>query len=418
MCSRSSAGASGGDLPDEVRTYADLHANANRIAAALIAHGMAPGDRFALVMRNHPEFVETMIAVVDHRLRVRAHRPTHARREAGVYAAPVRCRGVICADYCVAQVDAVRASVPALKWILALTTGEASEPSSAWRIPTSLNEALAQPAPTVDVRLSGLDDPLQIIYTSGTTGDPKGVVFANARFGAFALVGMLFGYRADDRPYTGLSLTHGNAQAVTLGPSLHMGLRAVFSRRFTKTRLWDICRRYGCTTFSMLGGMATAIYSEPPRPNDADNPVRMVLDAGMPGALTADFERRFGVQVLEWYGAVEGGLALKPIGEGPLADDELALLAKAVGHPARVRILRILSRKEARVCSQIVGELPLAQSTVSEHLRILKEAGLIRSREDGPRIGYCINYPVLRRLKGAGGFRLVSSKVDSEMRER
>ena len=93
----------------------------------------------------------------------------------------------------------------------------------------------------------------------------------------------MLGYQADDRPYTGLSLTHGNAQAVTLGPSLHMGLRAVFSRRFTKSRLWDICRRYGCTTFSMLGGMATAIYSEPPRANDADNPVRMVIDAGMPG---------------------------------------------------------------------------------------------------------------------------------------
>lgn len=89
---------------------------------------------------------------------------------------------------------------------------------------------------------------------------------------------------------------------------------------------------------------------------------------------------------------------LRPV-EGPEADEELALLAKAAGHPARVRILRILSRKEARVCSQIVGELPLAQSTVSEHLRILKEAGLIRAREDGPRVGYCIQYPALRRFK-------------------
>jgi ArsR family transcriptional regulator, arsenate/arsenite/antimonite-responsive transcriptional repressor len=91
-------------------------------------------------------------------------------------------------------------------------------------------------------------------------------------------------------------------------------------------------------------------------------------------------------------------LDLRPV-EGTAADDELAILAKAVAHPARVRILRLLSRKEARVCSQIVGELPLAQSTVSEHLRILKEAGLITSREDGPRVGYCINAPVLRRFK-------------------
>jgi ArsR family transcriptional regulator len=85
--------------------------------------------------------------------------------------------------------------------------------------------------------------------------------------------------------------------------------------------------------------------------------------------------------------------------EGAEADEALAKLAKAIGHPARVRILRMLSRKEARVCSQIVDELPLAQSTVSEHLRILREAGLVRSSQDGPRVGYCINFDGLRRLK-------------------
>lgn len=85
--------------------------------------------------------------------------------------------------------------------------------------------------------------------------------------------------------------------------------------------------------------------------------------------------------------------------EGAAADDELARLAKAIGHPARVRILRMLSRKEARVCGQIVDELPLAQSTVSEHLRLLKDAGLVRSSQDGSRIGYCINFDGLRRLK-------------------
>lgn len=85
--------------------------------------------------------------------------------------------------------------------------------------------------------------------------------------------------------------------------------------------------------------------------------------------------------------------------EGAEADEELAKLAKAIGHPARIRILRMLSRKEARVCSQIVDEFPLAQSTVSEHLRILKEAGLVRSSQDGPRVGYCIDFDGLRRLK-------------------
>lgn len=94
--------------------------------------------------------------------------------------------------------------------------------------------------------------------------------------------------------------------------------------------------------------------------------------------------------------AVEVGLQTL---EGPEADEQLAKLAKAIGHPARVRILRLLSRKEARVCSQIVDELPLAQSTVSEHLRILKEAGLVRCSQDGMRVGYCIDFDGLRRLK-------------------
>lgn len=84
-------------------------------------------------------------------------------------------------------------------------------------------------------------------------------------------------------------------------------------------------------------------------------------------------------------------------------DDELAALAKAIGHPVRVRILRSLVCGDSRVCRDIVAELPLAQSTVSEHLRILKEAGLIRSREAGPRVLYCINPDAVHRLKALIG---------------
>jgi DNA-binding transcriptional ArsR family regulator len=93
---------------------------------------------------------------------------------------------------------------------------------------------------------------------------------------------------------------------------------------------------------------------------------------------------------------------LRPI-EGSEADDELATLAKAIGHPARVQILRILARKDACVCGDIVEELPLAQSTVSQHLKVLKEAGLIRGDVDGPRVCYCIEPHTLRRLKALMG---------------
>ena len=85
--------------------------------------------------------------------------------------------------------------------------------------------------------------------------------------------------------------------------------------------------------------------------------------------------------------------------EGPAADEEFAAFAKAVSHPIRVRILRMLARKEARMCSHIVDELPLAQSTVSEHLRILKGAGLVRANENGLRVSYCIVPSAMKRFK-------------------
>lgn len=84
---------------------------------------------------------------------------------------------------------------------------------------------------------------------------------------------------------------------------------------------------------------------------------------------------------------------------GRRADAEFAGFAKAAGHPVRVRILRMLAKKEARTCSVIVDELPLAQSTVSEHLRILKSAGLVRANEQGPRVSYCIVPAALKRFK-------------------
>jgi DNA-binding transcriptional ArsR family regulator len=95
-------------------------------------------------------------------------------------------------------------------------------------------------------------------------------------------------------------------------------------------------------------------------------------------------------------------LDLRPI-EGDQADEELANLCKALGHPARVKIVRILVRKNACICGDIVDELPLAQSTVSQHLKVLKESGLIRGDVDGPKVCYCIEPQALRRLKALVG---------------
>jgi ArsR family transcriptional regulator, arsenate/arsenite/antimonite-responsive transcriptional repressor len=82
----------------------------------------------------------------------------------------------------------------------------------------------------------------------------------------------------------------------------------------------------------------------------------------------------------------------------PEADDELASLAKALGHPVRVQIVRILARTSGCV-GDLVDTLPLAQSTVSQHLKVLKDAGLVRGTIEGPRTCYCIDPDGLRRLR-------------------
>jgi ArsR family transcriptional regulator len=85
--------------------------------------------------------------------------------------------------------------------------------------------------------------------------------------------------------------------------------------------------------------------------------------------------------------------------EGQEAEEELASLARAIAHPARLRILSLLAERESCVCGELVDEFTLAQSTVSQHLKILKEAGLIRGEISPPHVCYCLEPRGLLRLK-------------------
>jgi ArsR family transcriptional regulator len=89
----------------------------------------------------------------------------------------------------------------------------------------------------------------------------------------------------------------------------------------------------------------------------------------------------------------------------PDALASLAEQAKALAHPARLDILRVLASRTTCVCGEIVDELPLAQATVSRHLKVLKEAGLIQGEVDGPRVCYCLDRAALAALRDSlGGF--------------
>lgn len=89
----------------------------------------------------------------------------------------------------------------------------------------------------------------------------------------------------------------------------------------------------------------------------------------------------------------------RPLPEGPAAEELLAALARALGHPARIQILRTLLAKNQCIAGELSDELPLAASTVSQHLKVLKESGLIKGEVDGARRCYCVDQSVLGQFK-------------------
>lgn len=85
--------------------------------------------------------------------------------------------------------------------------------------------------------------------------------------------------------------------------------------------------------------------------------------------------------------------------ETPMEAEAFASICKALGHPARVQIVRHLKAIDRCICGEIVQILPLAQSTVSQHLKVLKDAGLVKGEVEGPRTCYCLDRDLLAQFK-------------------
>ena len=91
-------------------------------------------------------------------------------------------------------------------------------------------------------------------------------------------------------------------------------------------------------------------------------------------------------------------MALNKANTFPADIQELALIAKALGHPARIAILQTLAQRNSCICGEIVEVLTLSQATVSQHLKALKEAGLVTGEVEGVKSCYCINYSYLQSV--------------------
>lgn len=335
---------------DETRTYAQCWEKGQSLAAGLCKLGLKPGDMVGTLLANHAEFVDLMVAgsllgvaLVPIDPRTKGDKLIYMLAAAG-------CKGVIAGDYALPEMLAVRERVAGLQWIVGLPTDEGKATTAQLQAAgvRSYGEVAGTDYRGIDFPGSGPDTPMELIYTSGTTGDPKGIVLTHRRYCETSKIApALFGFKSEDRLYSGLSLTHANAQVITLGTSLVNAIPCVLSRRFSKSRLWDITRKYGCTNFTLLGGMTTAIYAEPPKANDGDNPVRSIISAGMPAAIWNEFRERFNVGLYEFYGAAEGGLTGNPPGVGPVG---------SIGKPIPTLDYRIVNDKDEDIDKDANGE--------------------------------------------------------------
>jgi crotonobetaine/carnitine-CoA ligase len=269
-------------------TYAELDAAGRRGAASLAALGVRPGDHVATMLPNTFD----------------AHRVLLALAWLGVVEVPLNTgfTGRIL-EYSLDLADVTTVVTSAEfaarfdDWSDGSQRLVVVEETDLW------SEAVAVP--------SGLDGPSYrdtacLMFTSGTTGPSKAVVTP------WAVVHQFWSWvpgdtlAPGDGLYCAMPIFHNSGRA-GFNYAMVQGGRFVIRDRFSASTLWDDVRATGCTTAALVGPMTALLYSAPPAPGDADNPLRNAILGPMIPEI-ADFERRFGVRVATGYGQTEVGM--------------------------------------------------------------------------------------------------------------
>ncbi|MGA2836083.1 MAG: AMP-binding protein [Acidimicrobiales bacterium] len=182
----------------------------------------------------------------------------------------------------------------------------------------SLDEALdAVPADDPHAE-SDLDEPWALIFTSGTAAAPKAVICSQRRILVTGnRMAQMMGVGPDDIGYVSMPLFHSNSVMVGWAPSVVVGASVGLARRFSASGWLPDVRRFGATYFNYTGKPLAYILAQPERPDDSDNTLRVAYgNEGAPQIVEA-FAERFGVRVIDAFGATEGGLAVTRVDDAP-----------------------------------------------------------------------------------------------------
>lgn len=294
---------------DQVFTYMDLDRESDRVAAGLQSLGIGRGDKVAIVMDNRPEFLFlwfglSKLGAVEVPINT-AHRGdllTYMVDKAD-------SRLMVVQSSYLDRVEPVLKNLAKLERVLVL--GEPGEEMPELEKPAADYRAVLENDGRFDEVKVLWSDPFIIMFTSGTTGPSKGSLMPHNYAIFMGKVCMeCCEYTEEDCLYNTLPLFHGNAQLLSTMPALMSGARMVLAERFSASRFWPDVKKYGCTEFNYIGGILPILLKADPRPDDADNPLRVLFGGGCPPSLFDEVENRFGVTILEGYGMSEIGLPM------------------------------------------------------------------------------------------------------------
>ncbi len=286
-------------------SYAELDVESERVAAGLAGRGIAPGEGVAALLFNTPEFPLLWFGAAKARA-VLVPLNTGLKGELLRYELADSAPKAIVIDRRLWPAyeplrEALR--IP-LEFVVDPAEGGAGSPPSGvlpfTELPADVPSSLPEPPRP--------SDPVSVMYTSGTTGPPKGAIIPHQKQ-ITTPVEIAARSRLDPESvlFTGLPLFHCNAQEMTTLVALLNDLTAAFDERFHASTYWESAARIGATHVSLLIAMITVLYKQPDRPTDRGHTVRTALTAGATRAIWPDFERRFGVSIVELYGMTECG---------------------------------------------------------------------------------------------------------------
>ncbi|XP_066596387.1 long-chain fatty acid transport protein 4-like [Prorops nasuta] len=293
-------------MEGRIWTNADVDEYSNRIADVFQKAGYRKGDAVALMMPNRPQFIATWLGLGKLGV-ITALINTHLRLQTLVHCLTIaNVKAVIYVEEYSDAIDDIADSIRNLKKYK-LGASNTKNTENVMNL-DELLDAASTKQPVVESE-PGYRDSLLYIYTSGTTGMPKVAIIPNSRYllvqtATFHMLGLR---RDSDVMYNPIPLYHMAGGLVGTGCALIKGIPSVLRTKFSVSAYWTDCIKYNCTLSQYIGEMCRYLLSAPPRPEDSNHTVRLMVGNGMRPAIWQEFVDRFKIeQVTEVYGSSEG----------------------------------------------------------------------------------------------------------------